>query len=153
MKKFNPVAIYNGQEEITREGKTILRKCIGHFDPVSNTLVVGFRMFESEFQRFLKVKENWFKYLTFENSRYINHDYLDEDGNPYENQEEWIREVYIAVSDSTITDIRDMCSCIAFGADKSKCSYSDYSDVFNKIFWPSDESILEIWNHFHRNAI
>lgn len=152
MEKFNPVAIYNGQEEIVREGKSILRKCIGHFDSNSDTLVIGFRMFESEFQKFLKVKENWFKYLTFEDSKYRNRDYLDEDGNPYKNQEEWIREVYIAVSDSTAHDIQDAYACVAFGADKSACPYSDYSEVFNKIFWRDDESIIVRWNHFHQKA-
>ena len=150
MKKFNPVAIYNGREEVVHEGKTILSKCIGHFDSQSDTLVIGFRMFESEFQRFLKVKETWFKYLVFEDSKYRNRDYLDEDGYPYRNQEEWLRDVYIAVSDSTISDIRDVHSCVTFGADRSECPYSVYSEVFNKIFWLDEESIDERWKHFHQ---
>lgn len=151
IRKFSACAIYNGAETILRDGKEIEKECIGVFDKDTNILTLTYNMFESNYQHyFRKVFDDWFPYLLCSDEKYSNPSWKDEDGIPYANQEEFLHYVTFAIDEDAIKKIKEAYALLAYGSDKSSCPYSDYYDVFNTIFWTSDDSILKRWEYFHK---
>ena len=151
LRKFNPTASYNGTEKIIRNKKEIVKGCVGFFNKEADTLLINFIMFDSEYQKMFKpVLDSWFDFLSYTVKKYKNPDYWnDEDNCPYINQEEHLHEVSFLIDKEKIEKIKERSALLAYGSDCPTCKYSDFYDVFNTIFWTSDDSITTRWKHFH----
>ena len=150
-KKFSATASYNGKETIIRAGKEIVRGCIGNFRKDTDDMIISYTIFESNYEnQFKKVADNWFNFLSYSDEKYNNPDWKDEDGIPYKNQEEFLHQVTFLITKDSISKINERKSLLAYGSDCKDCKYHDYYDVFNTIFWTSDDSIMNRWKYFHQ---